>query len=346
MATQGTRVVMPEPYTITFETYEVPEPARGQVLIACEASAISAGTELAVYTGVHQWLSDPTRSWPKWPFVPGYSGVGRIVAVGEEVTHLQVGDRVVWPSRHETHAVVDVSQPHALIFPIAEHVPASVAAFATLARFPLAALVQSETIIGQCVAVMGLGTIGQIALRLYAAAGAYPLIGIDGVSSRRALAEKIYGVVALAPDDAQLKDRLRAVNFGRLPDIVVDATGFPDAVKMAMNIVADGGRVVMVGSPRGIAGDVDFYWDLHGRSITLVGAHGSAIGWEPREKFPYTVPRAMRLLIHLLESGRLKLDEVISHFVHAREARAMYDGLLGDKERYHAVALHWEKIEP
>lgn len=341
ISTQGTRVVMPAPYTITIETYDIPAPARGQVLIECEASAISAGTELAVYTGVHQWLSDPTRSWPKWPFIPGYSGVGRIVAVGEGVTRFTVGDRVVWPSRHETHTVVDVEQPDALVFPIAEHVPAQVAAFAVLARFPLAALVQSDQIIGQCVAVMGLGTIGQIALRLYAVAGAHPLIGIDGVSNRRALAEKVYGVVTFAPDDPQLKDKLRAANSGQLPDIVVDATGFPNAVKTAMNIVTDGGRVVMVGSPRGIAGEVDFYWDLHGRSITLIGAHGSAIGWEPREKFPYTVPRAMRLLIALLESSRLKLDEIISHFVYAREAKAIYDGLLDDKEHYHAVALRW-----
>lgn len=338
---EGVRVVMPAPYTITIETYDAPPPGPGQALVACEASAISAGTELAVYTGVHQWLGDPTRSWPKWPFTPGYSGVGRVLAIGEGVTRVRVGDRVVWPSRHETYAVVDVEQPDALVFPIAEHVPAQVAAFAVLARFPLTALVQSDQIIGRCVAVMGLGTIGQIALRLYAAAGAHPLIGIDSVANRRMLAERVPGVATLAPDDPQLKENLRALNYGQLPDIVVDATGFPNAVKTAMSLATDGGRVVMVGSPRGIAGDVDFYWDLHGRSLTLIGAHGSAIGWAPREHFPYTVPRAMRLLIALLESGRLKLDEIVSHFVAGSEAKAMYDGLLNDKERYHAVALRW-----
>lgn len=339
--TTATRVVMPEPYTITFESYELPAPGRGEVLIACEASAISAGTELAVYTGVHQWLKDPTRTWPKWPFVPGYSGVGRIIAVGDGVTRFAVGDRVIWPSRHETHALVNVLDPHVLIYPIAEHVPAHIAAFAPLARFPLVALVQSGAILGQCVAVMGLGTIGQIALRLYAAAGAHPLIGLDAVARRRAVAERVYGVRTLDPADPQLRDKLREVNEGQLPDIVVDATGFPNAVKTAMHIAADGGRVVMVGSPRGIAGEVDFYWDLHGRSLTLVGAHGSAIGWEPRDKFPYTVPRAMRLLVHLLESERLKLNDIISHFVHARDAKLMYDGLLNQKEHYLAVALRW-----
>ncbi|WP_169238419.1 hypothetical protein [Candidatus Roseilinea sp. NK_OTU-006] len=49
----------------------------------------------------------------------------------------------------------------------------------------------------------------------------------------------------------------------------------------------------------------------------------------------------MRLLIALLENGRLKLDEILSRFARAREAKTMYDGLLNDKEQYHAVALRW-----
>jgi len=336
------RVVMPEPYKCIVEEAELPAIQAGEALIKCEASAISAGTELAVYTGIHQWLNDPTRTWPRFPFVPGYSGVGRVLEVGEGVTRVKPGDRVIWPARHESHAVVNVEDPHALVYPIKDDVPAHLASFLGLARFPLSALVQSATIIGQCVAVMGLGTIGQIPTRLYAAAGAHPIIGIDTVASRRALAEKAPGVVAtLDPTDSQLNDKLRALNYGRLPDIVVDATGFPQTVKTAMNIVQDGGRVVMVGSPRGIAGDVDFYWDLHGRSITLIGAHGSAIGWEPRDKFPYIVPRAMHLLVNLLETERIKLNDVVSHVADAEEAKEMYDGLLKDKEHFHAVAFRW-----
>lgn len=339
--TRGARAIVPEPHKVTFEDFDVPSPSVGHALIECEASAISAGTELAVYTGIHQWLSDPTRAWPKFPVTLGYSGVGRIAAVGEGVEGFKVGDRVVWPSRHETHALVDMSDSHKLIYPIAEHVPAQVAAFAPIARFPLSALVQSGVILGQCVAVMGLGIIGQITLRLYAAAGAWPLIGIDSVAKRREMASATYGVQTLDATEGDLKDRLRALHHGALPDIVVDATGFPNTVKTAMNIVADGGKVVMVGSPRGIAGDVDFYWDLHGRSIQLIGAHGSAIGFEPREKFPFVVDRAMRLLVYLLESGKLKLDDLITHFVETHELQAMYEGLLHQKESFLGVALHW-----
>jgi 2-desacetyl-2-hydroxyethyl bacteriochlorophyllide A dehydrogenase len=338
---QAIRMVMPQPYQITSDTYAIQLPGPGQVLVETEASAISAGTELAVYTGVHQWLADPTRTWPKFPFVPGYSGVGRVVAVGDGVDAFVTGDRLIWEARHQSHTLVDVSGDKSLIRKIASHIPAPVAACAVLARFPLAALVQSDRILGQAVAVFGLGPIGQITLRLYSAAGAYPLIGIDPVAKRREIAARTPGVAVVDPNAGDLKAALREVNGGALPDITVDATGVPNTVKTAMNVVADGGRVVMVGSPRGIAGEVDFYWDLHGRSITLIGAHGSAIGVEPREKFPYVRNRAMRLLVHLLESGKLRLDDLITHHVHARELKAMYDGLLNQRDEFLGVTLHW-----
>ncbi len=335
------RVVMPEPFQCHIEEAELAAPKAGEVLIETEASAISAGTELAVYTGVHQWLNDPTRSWPRFPFVPGYSAVGRVVSIGPEVATYAIGDRVIFGGRHESHALLNVNAPGQLVHKISESTPAKIMSFVGLARFPFTALVQSKEILGQCVAVMGQGTIGQLAIRMFAAAGAHPIISVDTVASRRERAEEMIGAIGVDPTSPALKDELRKINGGVLPDIVVEATGNPQAVKTAMNIVESGGKVIMVGSPRGIAGDVDFYWDLHGRSIQLIGAHGSAIGVEPREKFSFVRDRAMRTLIHFFESGKVKIDDLITHHVHANEAKAMYDGLLNQKDDFLGVALHW-----
>ena len=139
---QGHRVVMSKPYDCHVETYEVPEPKAGEILIETEASAISAGTELAVYTGVHQWLNDPTRTWPRFPFTPGYSGVGHVAALGPQVSGYAVGDRVIWGARHESHAIVNVKGPDAivqdqLIHKIGPDAPAKVMAFCAVgAVFP------------------------------------------------------------------------------------------------------------------------------------------------------------------------------------------------------------------
>ncbi|HSH78116.1 MAG TPA: zinc-binding dehydrogenase [Herpetosiphonaceae bacterium] len=337
---QGMHMVLPGPSEVICAAFEVQPPGPGQILIETEASAISAGTELAIYTGVHQWLADPSRTWPKFPFIPGYSAVGRILAVGEGVAGFAPGDRVIWPGRHESHALVDATGSPAL-WHIAEEVPAPVAACAVLTRFPLTALVRCPQLLGQGVAVLGLGLIGQITLRLFGAAGAFPLIGVDPVPLRRMVAEQARGVATIDPGDGELRLALRSINGGALPDIVVDATGVPDAVRAAMASVADGGSVIMVGSPRGIAGDVDFYWDLHGRSISLIGAHGTAIGVEPREKFPFTRERALRLIVHFLQSGKLAIDDLLTHHVHAGELQAMYEGLLHRRSAFLGVTLRW-----
>ncbi|MCS7269965.1 MAG: theronine dehydrogenase, partial [Gemmataceae bacterium] len=54
------QVVIVEPYKVAVREVELPDPAPDQILVAAEYTAISAGTELAVYTGTHQWLKDPT----------------------------------------------------------------------------------------------------------------------------------------------------------------------------------------------------------------------------------------------------------------------------------------------
>ena len=70
------QVVVLEPYKVGTREVELPDPAPNQILVAADCSAVSAGTELAVYTGTHQWLKDPNLPDWKFPFKPGYSAAG------------------------------------------------------------------------------------------------------------------------------------------------------------------------------------------------------------------------------------------------------------------------------
>src|ERR1044072_7472769 len=94
------QAVILEPYKVAGRETALPEPAPNQVLVATEVSAVSAGTELAVYTGTHQWLKDPNLPDWKFPFPPGYSAAGTVVAVGSAVPGWQPGDRVSYPGNH------------------------------------------------------------------------------------------------------------------------------------------------------------------------------------------------------------------------------------------------------
>src|SRR5207302_2076550 len=93
-AMRARQVVIREPFKVELREVDLPPPKANQILVATEVSAVSPGTELAVYTGTHQWLKDPNLPDWKFPFPLGYSAAGSIVAVGSGVYGWQPGDRV------------------------------------------------------------------------------------------------------------------------------------------------------------------------------------------------------------------------------------------------------------
>src|SRR5947209_13867957 len=105
-AMKARQVVVTEPFQVSVREVEQPPPSRNQVLVATEVSAVSAGTELAVYTGTHQWLKDPSLPEWKFPFRPGYSAAGTVAAVGPDVTGWRPGDRVSYPGNHASHELL------------------------------------------------------------------------------------------------------------------------------------------------------------------------------------------------------------------------------------------------
>ncbi len=94
------QAVLTAPHAVAVREVELPDPAPNQILVRTEASVVSAGTELAVYTGTHQWLKDPNLPDWKFPFRPGYSAAGVVAAVGSDVTGWKPGDRVSYPGNH------------------------------------------------------------------------------------------------------------------------------------------------------------------------------------------------------------------------------------------------------
>src|ERR1700727_622008 len=91
------QIVIREPFQVEVRDMDVPAPAANQILVNTAVSAVSPGTELAVWTGTHQWLRDPTLPDWKFPFRSGYSAAGVVVAVGSEAQGLKPGDRLSYP---------------------------------------------------------------------------------------------------------------------------------------------------------------------------------------------------------------------------------------------------------
>src|SRR5215467_391178 len=94
------QAVIVEPFKVEIREVELPPAAADQILVVTEASTISPGTELAVYTGTHQWLLDPSLPDWKFPFRAGYSAAGTVVAVGSKALGWKRGDRISFPGNH------------------------------------------------------------------------------------------------------------------------------------------------------------------------------------------------------------------------------------------------------
>src|SRR5262245_40024496 len=337
------QAVIAEPYRVEVREVDPPTPASNQILVEPAVSAVSAGTELAVYTGTHQWLKDPALPDWKFPFRSGYSAAGTVVAVGRGVTGWGPGDRVSYPGNHASAELLTLGHERGRLWKLPDNLDFEKASVACIARYGLGASVRVGVTLGRSFAVLGLGVIGQFALRCAAAAGANPVIGIDSVKMRRDAALAAGADHVIDPSAGDAKDQLAAFLGSRGAEVVADATGVPDTVPVAMSLACDGGQVVVVGSPRGRAKEVNFYDDLHRRYIEVTGAHGNML-FEPahtRLAGAWDIHKAQRWLLASLASGRLSLAGLITHRIAPEGLGDAYEGLLKRKDEYLGVVVRW-----
>src|SRR3954447_388740 len=202
------QAVILEPFKVAVRDADLPDPAPNQILVECEASAISAGTELAVYTGSHQWLKDPKMTDWKFPFRPGYSAAGRLVAVGWGSEGWKPGARVSYPGNHATHELLTIGHERGRLWKMPDNLAYEKAALACISRYGFGGVLRAGLTLGRSVAVLGLGIIGQFALRCALAAGCNPVVGIDGVVMRRDAAKAAGAAHLIDPSATDAKKAL------------------------------------------------------------------------------------------------------------------------------------------
>jgi 2-desacetyl-2-hydroxyethyl bacteriochlorophyllide A dehydrogenase len=338
------QAVILEPFKTQVREVDLPDPAENQVMVATEVSAVSPGTELAVYTGTHQWLLDPRLPDWKFPFRSGYSAAGTVVAVGSAISGLKPGDRISYPGNHASAELLTVGHERGRWWKMPAALDFEKASLACILRYGMGAGIRAGITLGRSAAVLGLGMIGQAALRCLLAAGAHPVIGIDSVKMRRQAALAAGASLVLDPNSGDLKPQLADFLGMRGVEIVADATGVPDAIPTAMSLACDGGQVVVVGSPRGKAKEVNFYDDLHRRYIEVTGAHGNML-FEPahtRLAGAWDINKAQNFLLASLANGRLNLNGLITQRIGPADLGAAYEGLLKKKEEYLSVVIDWK----
>ncbi len=317
----GLAVVIPQVGRAELIPVEAPLPRFGQITVEILISAISPGTERA------QWLRRPNAQ-PTLPFYPGYSGAGRVLAVGKGVTGIAEGDLVAIP-RIAHASVATVPAKWALRIP--EGVPTDQAALVYLAMISGYGVRRSGIVGGESVCIIGAGPIGALAARLARAAGAGDMTIVARTRRHEGLASVVGADFRLAGQG--LADRAA--------DIVIEATGDPDAIGAAIAAARDDGTIVLLGSPRGISNAVPIV-ELKRRRLRLVGAHISALAVEAKRGGGDPFAELGKIFLDGLRTGAIRADDLAGEAVDPREIGLMYRRLA--EGSLDSAYLDWSRI--
>jgi len=344
LAIRARRIVFTGNRQAEWQEFELPEqPGPNEVLIKTLWSAVSAGTETAIYAGTHIGFSTPGARYPKYPYLAGYAATGQILAVGSEVQGFSAGQVVAFPGKHATYGMWDVQSTSLVVVP--ESVPQDLAALTRLGTISLNGIRLARIGIGDTVAVFGAGLIGQFAAQFAQLSGGFPVVSIDRLPGRLEQA-KACGIPQAI--DASAQDAVEAgktLTKGRGFDVVVEATGAGPVVAQSLALAAVYGRVVLLGSPRGRV-EIDPYHQIHSPGVTVVGAHMRTTPGVENVASHWTEPANAQIIVDLLAAKKLVVAPLISHRLPPTEALATYEGIVTRPEEYLGVLLDWREETP
>ncbi|WP_066253246.1 zinc-binding dehydrogenase [Neobacillus drentensis] len=332
------KILFTEPYKLEFESCSVGDgPLEGhQMLIRTITSLISPGTELALYTGTHVGIKDPTNHFAKYPFYPGYSVVGEVVEIGKEVMDYKIGDIVYTIGNHAAYNLVSLGNVWSPVIKLDNRKLGEKAVFARLAAICMTSIIKSNIQIGDTAVVLGAGIIGNLAAQLLSIKGAEVIV-VDIVEQRLKIAKEsgIHKTILSGPS-TDLSEKVEELTGLKYADIVIEATGSPKLVIPALELVRPLGQVIALGSTRGNV-DLNVYEYIHSKGVNFTGAHERL---QDQNGFPSRA-KLSKYALKLIQLGALKIDPLITHTLPNNEAKHGYEMLQNQRDEALGVLLDW-----
>ncbi len=358
---------------------EVPEPTArpGHLLVRTRASLISAGTERLITAFARKSLAGKARARPDLvrkvmdkarrdgivatlravmarldePLPLGYSAVGEIVAIGAGLEGaFRVGQRVaVAGAGLANHAELNVV-PRSLAAPVPDGVSDEEACFATLGAIAMHGVRNLGTGLGDIVAVVGCGLVGQLALSIAALSGSR-VIALDYDTERLALARRLGAEWTWDLATPGLAEAVAALSGRRGCDgvLIAAATDSSEPIETAAAIARDRARVALVG----MTGTTVPYRDFMAKELSLVVSRSYGPGrydddFESRGvKYPegwirWTESENLAECVRLMDPGlprRLDVHSLITHRFEIERAEAAYEMVSSSSEPHLGVVL-------
>ena len=314
---------------------EVAEPellAPDDAIVRVEASGI-CGSDLHIYHG---------RVKIEPGFVIGHEFVGEVIAAGDDVSRVSVGDRVLgtystacgecfFCRREEFHKcdqarvyghgatlgslpgaqAEQVLVPHANLSlrRVPDGLSDDVALFAGDVMGTAFHAIDSRPLAeGETAAILGMGPVGLCAVQAAKAAGASEVVAIDTVEDRLKMAES-FGATPVHLTEGDPRGEVKKLTEGRGVDLAVDAVGHPDALDLALRLARKAGTVSATGV---YAERVEVHMGvLWIKAITLTSGHANVI-------------KHLDRVLELLSSGKLDPSPLVTHHMTLDEAPDAY----------------------
>jgi threonine dehydrogenase-like Zn-dependent dehydrogenase len=254
--------VLVQPRRIEMQKTPLPQPAAGQLRVRLEGSGVCASS-------LPVWEGRPWFSYPLEPGAPGHEGWGHIDAIGENVTGLDVGDRVALLSYH-AYGEYDIADASAVV-----RLPSALDGVPFPAE-PLACamnvLRRAEIHAGETVAIVGVGFLGALLVQLAARRGAR-VIAISRRNFALDLAEQMGAEETIRlGENWDVTERVMHLTDGAGCECVIECVGTQNPLDLATELTRERGRLVIAGYHQDGLRQVNMQlWNWRG--LDVVNAH-------------------------------------------------------------------------
>jgi len=321
---------------VAVEELEIDEKKLGpdQILIQTRYSVVSAGTELACLAGRES-------TWFRIPQQLGYSALGEIIALGEDVSEFSTGDFVLAQYPHASHAVVEKDLVRAVVPQNVDH---RLAVFAHMGIISITSLRASTVELGDTAVVLGQGVVGNLAAQLFRCQGCR-VIGVDRIDARLEAAQRCGTDIVVNASTTDPVEEVKKLTGGIGAECVVEATGAAPVALQAMEMAAPNGEVILLGTPRGSheADIVPLLRAVHkaNPNVRLKGAHVGSLPPMPNPFVKHSVPRNARIVLDLIGQGMLNIEPLISEAYKPENAEKAYAAIREQPDRYLGIIFDW-----
>ncbi len=338
MNSQLHELMLTDTYTVELQSRSAEPLTPHGVGVRNTFSLISPGTELALYTGTHIGFTDPDITWAEYPIRPGYAAVGKVEAIGTAVKKFRVGDMVLHYQPHADYSIVDTRK--SLIFKLSPDIEPQHALFARFGQIAYTAVAAAQKTEGH-VLVYGGGIVGNLCAQIFLHRKDRPVILADISNPRLELARMCGLHSCINPATESMGEALSMESHGSGVNTVVEATGVPELVALALENVNPQGEVVLLGSTRGKV-ELDAYKMVHRKATMLIGAHesrypsfGSCTDQHTQHFFSSDV-------LSMIAGQIIKVSPCITDTVTPERVKDAYQMLIDDPGTHIGILIKWD----